>query len=189
MAHVTLVTGGCRSGKSAFAQGLAESLAGPRTYVATCPVIDDEMRRRIEKHRLARAERHWTTIEQPLDLEAAIAAAAGSRVVLVDCLTLWVNNLMFEAEQAGGVVGEEDIARRCGAVLASCGRHGGHVMFVTNEVGMGIVPENALARRYRDLVGRCNQVVAAGADAVVLVSCGIPLYLKGSLDGFARTDD
>jgi adenosylcobinamide kinase/adenosylcobinamide-phosphate guanylyltransferase len=188
MAHVTLVTGGCRSGKSAFAQRLAESLPGPRTYVATCPVTDEEMRRRIEKHRAARAAGDWTTLEQPLDLERAILQAAGSPVVLVDCLTLWVSNLMHEAEQAGKTVSEEDVVRRCRSVLAACGRGGGNVLFVTNEVGMGIVPDNALARRYRDLAGRCNQTIAAAADAVVLMSCGIPLFLKGSPDGFARRD-
>jgi adenosylcobinamide kinase/adenosylcobinamide-phosphate guanylyltransferase len=181
MAHITLVTGGCRSGKSAYAQQLAESLPGGRAYVATCPVTDDEMARRIDKHRQARSERQWETIEQPVDLESALGAAAGRDVVLVDCLTLWVNNLMYQAEQAGRQIDEEQVAARCGKVLGACRKRGGCVIFVTNEVGMGIVPDNALARRYRDLVGRCNQTIAAGADAVVLVSCGIPLFLKGEI--------
>ena len=180
MARVILVTGGCRSGKSAYAQGLGESLAGERVYIATCPVIDEEMRARIDKHRLARAEK-WETLEETLDLPGAIRRAAASPVVLVDCLTLWVNNLMYAAQQCAALVSEEQVAQQCAEVLAACGPSQGTVIFVTNEVGMGIVPDNPAARRYRDLVGRCNQVMAAGADAVAMVSCGIPLFLKGSI--------
>jgi adenosylcobinamide kinase/adenosylcobinamide-phosphate guanylyltransferase len=180
MARVVLVTGGCRSGKSAYAQNLAESLPGRRAYVATCPVVDDEMRRRIEKHRQARSQL-WETFEEPLLLDGAIRSTAAFPVVLVDCLTLWVNNLMYRAQQQGQDTGEEQVAANCGQVLAACKDRAGTVIFVTNEVGMGIVPDNAPARRYRDLVGRCNQVMAAGADAVALVSCGIPLFLKGSM--------
>jgi adenosylcobinamide kinase/adenosylcobinamide-phosphate guanylyltransferase len=198
MAKIGLITGGCRSGKSAFAQGLAESLSAPtggrtagrRVYVATCPVIDDEMRRRVEKHREARASRQWETIEEPVELAAAIERAGEFEVVLVDCLTLWVNNLMYEAQQqqqqqateTAATPSEEDIACECENVLSACRRHRGVVLFVTNEVGLGIVPDNAMARRYRDFAGRCNQTIAAGADAVALVLCGIPLFLKGSID-------
>ena len=187
MARVVLVTGGCRSGKSAYAQGLAESLPGPHVYVATCPVIDEEMRRRVEKHRQARAD-SWRTLEETLALGEAIASAADRAVVLVDCLTLWINNLMYQAQQQGAEVSEEQVAGHCRDVLAACRRRAGTAVFVTNEVGMGIVPDNAQARRYRDLVGRCNLTIAAQADAVVIVACGIPLFLKGSPHELAPTN-
>ena len=196
MARIILVTGGCRSGKSAHAQKLAESLPGAarRAYIATAPVIDEEMRTRVRKHQQARAAAAggWTTIEAPIELAEAIAAAGmpateqpsqawhpAFDVLLVDCLTLWVNNLMYRAEQAGGQITEDAAAEECEHVLAACRAHPGTVIFVTNEVGMGIVPDNAMARRFRDLVGRCNQLVAAAADSVQLVCSGIPLTLKG----------
>jgi len=188
MARIALVTGGCRSGKSAYAQGLAESLPGPRAYVATCPVLDEEMRQRIEKHRQARSAM-WQTIEEPVLLAEAIRSASAHAVVLADCLTLWINNLMYQAEQKGQDIGEDHVAGQCLTVLDACRSHAGTIIFVTNEVGMGIVPDNALARRYRDLVGRCNQTIAARADVVALVSCGIPLFLKGSPHELARKND
>lgn len=179
MARVILVTGGCRSGKSDHAQKLAESLPPRRAYVATAPILDDEMRHRVAKHQGARAAEQWDTFEEPVDLAGALHRASGHNVVLVDCLTLWINNLMYQAELAGKAVHEEDVAAASANVLAACRRHAGTVIFVTNEVGMGIVPDNPLARRYRDLVGRCNQTLAAGADQVTLVACGIALQLKG----------
>lgn len=179
MAQIVLVTGGARSGKSAFAQGLAESLPGRRAYLATCEPGDEEMRQRVRKHQQARARAEWDTIEEPVRLAQALAGAAGYDVVLVDCLTLWLFNLIGQEAQNDTGVDEEEVARQCRHVLAACDAHPGTVVFVTNEVGMGIVPDNWLARRYRDLVGRCNQVMAAAADRVTLVSCGIPLSLKG----------
>ena len=178
MARIVLITGGCRSGKSAHAQRMAESLDGARVFVATCPVTDDEMRARIARHRQQRRHRDWDTIEEQVDLAAAIGHSRSYGVVLVDCLTLWVNNLMYETGKRDRTVDEHEIERLCGEVLDACRGHGGTVIFVTNEVGMGIVPDNAASRRYRDLVGRCNQVVAAGADEVTLVACGIPSTLK-----------
>lgn len=179
MAHILLVTGGARSGKSVFAQELAESLPGRRAFVATCEPGDDEMRERIRKHRQARTAEQWDTIEEPLHLEQALSDAKSYDVVLVDCLTLWVSNLMFEPGQVGRDLTEEQVVARCQEILAACETHPGTVVFVTNEVGMGIVPENDLARLYRDLIGRCNQSIAAAADGVTLLSCGIPLTLKG----------
>lgn len=180
MARIVLVTGGSRSGKSGYAQRLAEGLAGPRVYVATCPVIDDEMAERVRRHRGDRAERDWQTVEETLDLAGVLRQhdTGNSTIFLVECLTLWINNLMWEAEQAGREVGEDDVAAHCRELLATCRAVAGTVILVTNEVGMGIVPDNALARRYRDLVGRCNQTVAAEADSVTLVSCGLPIQLK-----------
>jgi adenosylcobinamide kinase / adenosylcobinamide-phosphate guanylyltransferase len=218
MARITLVTGGCRSGKSAFAEKLACARPGKRAYIATCPVLDDEMRRRVDVHRQRRAAGGWTTIEEQVDLSAALRQAGDSETVLVDCLTLWVNNLMYHADSGMGILpmsptgilpvsgdgetstsrtthgrdahgthgqdaratlDEPAIERICNGVLSACGDLAGDVIFVTNEIGMGIVPDNALARRYRDLAGRCNQTFAAASSAVVLVVSGIPLYLKG----------
>ncbi|MFH0938108.1 MAG: bifunctional adenosylcobinamide kinase/adenosylcobinamide-phosphate guanylyltransferase [Planctomycetota bacterium] len=178
MRSIVLVTGGSRSGKSAYAQKLGESLPGPRVFIATCPILDDEMRERIRKHQQARASNDWQTIEETINLADAVCGAKASRVVLVDCLTLWINNLMYEAQLTGSSVTEEDIARRCYEVLTTCAEIDGTVIFVTNEVGMGIIPENALARRFRDLVGRCNQVMAVRATTVTLLVAGMPLELK-----------
>lgn len=178
MGRIILVTGGSRSGKSTYAQHLAESLPGPRAFVATCPVIDNEMDERIRKHRAARADHDWDTIEETLSLADALTAEPRYGVYLVDCLTLWINNLMYAAELAGGTVTEDGIAEVSQDLTETCRQIDGTVILVTNEVGMGIVPDNALSRRYRDLVGRCNQTIAAEADEVVLVTCGIPLVLK-----------
>lgn len=178
MSKLILVTGGSRGGKSAYAQGLAEALPGPRAFVATCPVIDPEMNERIRLHQEARSSRDWQTIEESLDLAAAIRAAKDQPVVLVDCLTLWVNNVMYEAEQTGTTVSEADIAIRCRPVLQAAREHGGCIIFVTNEVGMSLVPENPLGRRFRDLAGRVNQIIAAACDEVFLVVCGQPLKIK-----------
>jgi adenosylcobinamide kinase / adenosylcobinamide-phosphate guanylyltransferase len=181
MARVILVTGGGRSGKSTFAQGLAESMAGRRAYIATCPVIDDEMAARVRKHREARKAGRWDTIEEPLALADALRRDGGHDVCLVDCLTLWVNNVVYEAEKVGRAVTEDDVARLCDEILEACRRRPGAVIFVTNEVGMGIIPENPLARRYRDLAGRCNQVIARKSETVILMVSGIPVTIKGSL--------
>ncbi len=183
MAGLILVTGGSRSGKSAHAQRLAESLPGPRAYLATCPVIDAETAGRVRLHREARDAALWETIEEPLDLDGAIGRAAGYRVLLVDCLTLWVNNLLYEAEQRGERFTEEAAAVRCRGLIAACAAFAGTVIFVTNEVGMGIVPDNAAARLFRDCAGRCNQLIAAAAGEVTLVVSGIPLRLKGGIAG------
>jgi len=178
MGRCILVTGGSRSGKSIVAQRLAQSLAGPRAFVATCPAIDDEMRERIRKHQQARRRSDWLTVEEPLDLAAAIERASDHPVVLVDCLTLWVNNLMHEAGLRGREVSESQIARHCKEAIGACRRHSGTIIFVTNEVGMGIVPEDKLTRRFRDLAGRANQTIAAACDEVILAVCGQALTIK-----------
>jgi adenosylcobinamide kinase/adenosylcobinamide-phosphate guanylyltransferase len=186
LAKITLIVGGSRSGKSDYARRRAESLPGPRLFVATCPPLDEEMRARIADHRLARSASEWDTIEEFGDLIAAIERATGKyQVILVDCLTLWLNNLMNEANADGREMTEKDIALICEQLVRTCARLSGSVLFIANEVGMGIVPDNRAARRFRDLAGRCNQVMAGAADEVVLVSCGIPLFLKGGGDGAA----
>jgi adenosylcobinamide kinase / adenosylcobinamide-phosphate guanylyltransferase len=180
MAKIVLITGGCRSGKSAYAQQIAESLPPERLYVATCPVTDEEMRRRIEQHQSARRGRGWHTVEQQNDLPRVFHDHQQYNVLLVDCVTLWVNNLMYHAEREGHDVTEADVAQQCGRLLEAAQAHRGTAIFVTNEVGMGVVPDNAAARRYRDLVGRANQAIASAADSVSLMSCGIPLSVKDS---------
>lgn len=154
MAKIVLITGGCRSGKSGYAQQIAESLPPARLYVATAPVTDDEMRRRIEEHQRARGGRGWQTVEEQIDLAGVFARHADHNVLLVDCVTLWVNNLMYHADCEGREIAEADVAQQCGRMLDAAETLRGTVVFVTNEVGMGVVPENAAARRYRDQSSR-----------------------------------
>lgn len=177
---IELVTGGARSGKSTWAQERCESLleeGQTAAFVATAQALDDDMARRIRRHQDDRDAR-WHTIEAPLALEEAVHAAVGShRVVLVDCLTLWSSNVLFEDEAQS----DDAIRERFRALSRSLSRlpTDAHVVLVTNEVGLGIVPANALARRYRDLLGWCNQEVARAADRVVLLVSGLPLFVKG----------
>jgi len=178
MAEIILVTGGSRSGKSGYAQKLAETIPGARAYIATCPVIDQEMAKRVERHRESRRASDWETIEETLDIADAIRRSATYRVLLVDCLTLWVNNLLYDAERRGEVFTEEATTVHCREVIDACGAFPGTVLFVTNELGMGIIPDNETARRFRDCAGRCNQVIAEAAGTVTLVVSGIPLHLK-----------
>jgi len=176
-----LVTGGGRSGKSLYAQRLAEALPGPRVYVATATPFDTELRERVTKHQKDRLAGGWSvTVEEPIALAQAIREAPPTGVILVDCLTMWVGNLMWAAEREGTAAPTEAaVAGLCGEVAAAARERGGTVVFVTNEVGLGIVPDNPASRLYRDLLGRCNQVLAAATDTVVLMVSGLPLMLKG----------
>ena len=178
MARTILVTGGSRSGKSQYALALGEALGEPRVFIATCPVVDEEMRKRVARHQRARRRAGWRTIEEPMDPAGTLRRESDAGVVLVDCLTLWVNNLMYDAEQTGQTIEEQDVARLSHDVVDACRNHPGTAILVTNEVGMGIVPANVASRRFRDLAGRANQVVAAGADVVTLMVCGIPHPVK-----------
>ena len=180
MGQIILVTGGSRSGKSSWAQKKAESMSIHRVFIATCPVIDDEMSERIRKHRQLRDERTWRTIEETLDIAGAIDSSHEFPVALIDCLTLWINNLMYRAEKDNTVITETTVTMECLRVITAAKQHPGFVLFVTNEVGMGIVPENTQARLYRDLAGRCNQVFAEACDSVVLMVSGLPLEIKNS---------
>jgi adenosylcobinamide kinase / adenosylcobinamide-phosphate guanylyltransferase len=171
---LTLVIGGARSGKSRFAQSLC---AGPLVaYIATARAEDDEMRGRIERHRAERPE-HWITIEEPLDLaRAAREAAAYADIVLIDCLTVWLSNLMWERRDASMEEMESCAAAQIEGIAGVAADT--DVVVVSNEVGAGIVPENAVARRFRDLQGFVNQRSAARADRVFLTVAGIAVPIK-----------
>ncbi|MEI7945727.1 MAG: bifunctional adenosylcobinamide kinase/adenosylcobinamide-phosphate guanylyltransferase [bacterium] len=179
MNKIVLVTGGCRSGKSRFAQQMAEAAGLRRLYIATSPVLDTEMEERVQRHRQERASRNWVTCEETMDLVKVLEQHTDFDAVLCDCLTLWVNNLMYDAEQNKETFDEDDMAGLTQALLRVARCHKGTLVFVTNEIGCGIVPADALSRRFRDLAGRCNQVMAAVADEVYFVVSGIPLKIKG----------
>ena len=169
-ARITLVLGGARSGKSRHAEALVSACAPPWRYIATAEAHDDEMAARIAEHRVRRGA-DWHTVEAPRDLPDALASAAPVGAVLVDCLTLWLSNLMLaDADIAAETARLDDALTR--AVVP--------VVLVSNEVGLGIVPDNALARRFRDAQGRLNQQIAARADHVVMMVAGLPLVVKGN---------
>jgi adenosylcobinamide kinase/adenosylcobinamide-phosphate guanylyltransferase len=170
VAKLTLVLGGARSGKSRYGESLIAALPPPWLYVATAQALDEEMAERIGVHRARRAP-NWRTIEAPRDL-AAVLTAHAKMPVLVDCLTLWLSNLML----AGADVESE--TSRLEEALATTAAP---VVLVANEVGSGIVPDHPLGRRFRDLQGVLNQRMAARADRVVLMVAGLPLAVKGSL--------
>ena len=174
MSRIILVIGGCRSGKSGFALEAAEKIAeNDRFFMATSLLLDDEMKERVRKHQEERGP-DWTTIETPIQLPAEIIKYSETgQVLLVDCITMWLNNLLFD----------EEVSPRIDAYIkdlkASLKKASCPIVLVTNEVGAGIVPENRLAREYRDRVGSVNQELAELADQVVMVVAGIPVWIKG----------
>lgn len=166
--RLTLVLGGARSGKSRHAEALVAALPPPWIYVATAEALDDEMAARIAEHR-ARRDHRWQTVEAPREIARALGAAPLGSTVLIDCLTLWLSNVML----AGA-----DPAHEFRELEAALDTARGSVVAVANEVGLGIVPDSALARRFRDAAGRLNQRMAARADRVLLLVAGIPLTVK-----------
>ena len=177
MAHIVFITGGARSGKSAFAERRAREFGAPLGYLATAQTLDGEMEERVKRHRQRRGS-EWSTIEEPVYLPQALARCDGQyQAILVDCLTLWLSNLLFKYEDAGEQVEErihEDLQRLKSTLQGMVTP----VVLVSNEVGMGIVPDNALARLFRDIAGTANQTIAGAADEVHAVISGIPLRLK-----------
>ena len=169
--HLSIILGGARSGKSAFAEKLATTANRPRTYIATSQAFDAEMEAKIVKHRQDRGP-DWQTIEEPLDLEVALAKVAPNAIVLIDCLTLWLSNQM----QA-----EVDIDNEIAKLLTALSASPNPVICVSNEVGMGLVPDTPLGRQFRNLQGRLNRKIAERSDLAVFVVAGLPLTLKGTL--------
>lgn len=171
MGRLVFVTGGARSGKSAYAERRAAQAGEAVTYVATGVAFDAEMQDRIGRHRADRPA-GWVTVEAPVDVPAAVREA-GTPVVLLDCLSVWVNNLMFHDWP------DDQILQAADDLLAVARARSGTVILVTNEVGFGIVPDGALSRRYRDVLGWVNQRCAHGSDEAALIVSGLPLTLKG----------
>ncbi len=167
--HLTLVLGGAASGKSAFAEGIILASGRPRIYLATAHAFDDEMRTKLTRHRQRRGP-DWRTIEAPLDLGPALAIASDRDAVLLDCITLWLSNHLLA---------DHDLETAQASLFSALDSCAAPVVMVSNEVGLSVVPENALARRFREAQGRLNQRLAARADLVVNVIAGLPQVLKG----------
>ncbi len=168
---ITLVLGGAASGKSAFAEGLVMQTDAPRVYLATSQVFDPEMQAKIDAHVVQRGP-DWHTIEAPLDTANVLGAIQPDQVVLLDCATMWLSNHLL---------GEHDIKDATRDLLAALSACKGRIVIVSNEVGMGIVPDNKLARRFRDAQGKLNQKLAEASDLAVFVVAGLPHVLKGQL--------
>lgn len=168
---LTLVLGGAGSGKSLWAENLVTRGASSRIYLATARVWDEEMRAKVDQHRAQRGP-DWTTIEAPLNVTQALTGARPDQAVLLDCATMWLSNHLLDGS---------DLAAAQAEFLAALAACPAPVVVVSNEVGMSVVPENALARRFRDAQGELNQKLAAQADLVVAVMAGLPMALKGTL--------
>lgn len=172
--ELLFVVGGARSGKSSWALRYADEHYRNRVFLATARVVDEEMAERVRLHKEARGS-NWQLVEEPLEVaEVLRTKCSDSEVVLIDCLTIWLNNILFEK-------GEALLRRYQEDLLKAFSERERAIVIVANEVGAGIVPDNALGRKFRDLAGRLNQEVAALADKVVLVVAGLPLFLKGTM--------
>lgn len=170
--HLTLVLGGAASGKSDYAEKILRSASDRRLYIATAQAWDDEMKAKIQAHQDARAADGWRTVETPLAPEEALQTMERDEIALLDCATMWLTNHLLT---------DSDLAQAQRALFAGIAEAPGRVVIVTNEVGAGIVPDNALARRFREAQGRLNRDIAERADLVVAVMAGLPLALKGEL--------
>ncbi len=169
--NLTFVLGGAASGKSSFAEQLVVSSGKKRVYLATSQVFDDEMKNKVQKHVVQRGA-GWETIEAPLDLSDALARLGADQICLIDCATMWLSN---------NLLAENDLEQAQAELLEAVQNCPAQILIVSNEVGHGIVPDNALARKFREAQGRLNISLAAQADLVVQVTAGLPLVLKGQL--------
>jgi adenosylcobinamide kinase/adenosylcobinamide-phosphate guanylyltransferase len=168
---LVFIVGGARSGKSAHALSLASNGTGRKVFVATAQALDPEMKARIDAHRLERGAL-WETVEEPLDLAGVVSGLGSGNAVVIDCLTLWLSNLLHSG------MGDEKIKEAAAFLAKECAASPSLVIAVSNEVGLGLVPENALARRFRDLSGWMNQKMASMAGQAWFVASGLPLKLK-----------
>ena len=176
MGKLILFTGGCRSGKSRIGLAYADKKYSRKIFLATSEALDDEMKKRIKCHRKKRG-RDWQTAEEPTDLNKVFEKfGANAQVILIDCVTLWLSNLLMKKWSA------EKIFKYVDEILKKIKCLPSDVIFITNEVGSGIVPDNKLARDFRDITGTVNQKIAAYADAVIFMVSGIPVCIKGNID-------
>ncbi len=172
MCKILLITGGARSGKSSYALNKAKTNKGKVAFIATCEPKDSEMKERIALHRAARPK-NWTTFEVPCDIVSLLKKIAPSyKTVVIDCLTLWITNLIMKKTD------DATIEKTTQKMLDTLKKYKGNAIFVTNEVGLGIVPDNKLARRFRDIAGRVNQAIARQADEMYFMISGIALKIK-----------
>ncbi|MBN2642385.1 MAG: bifunctional adenosylcobinamide kinase/adenosylcobinamide-phosphate guanylyltransferase [Victivallales bacterium] len=173
---IILISGGARSGKSLAAEKMVCSSGSKPFYIATCPVIDGEMSERVQRHQQRREADNWQTIEEQLDLVKALEQARDKHAdaVLIDCLTLWINNLLYHNPK----LSEDALAEKAANLVKSMKTMPFLTVLVISEVGLGLVPESALARRFRDLSGRCAQIIAAAADEVYFSVAGIQQRIK-----------
>ena len=168
---LSLVIGGAASGKSRFAESLCVQSARPKVYVATAQIYDDEMAQKVVSHLAQRGE-DWRTIETPVDVASALETACSDNVVLLDCATLWLTNV---------ILGEHDLEAETAKLLSAISSCPAPIVIVSNEVGQGIVPDNVLSRKFSNTQGKLNQTLAAQAGLVVAVMAGLPLALKGTI--------
>ncbi|NIY71195.1 bifunctional adenosylcobinamide kinase/adenosylcobinamide-phosphate guanylyltransferase [Marivivens donghaensis] len=168
---LTLVLGGAASGKSEFAEKLVIGTGKSRKYLATSQIFDAEMQAKVDRHLVQRGD-GWETIEEPLDLGPTLEAAVPDQIILLDCATLWLTNVLMA---------EREIAQESAKLVAELRSCEAEVVVVSNEVGMGIVPEHAISRQFREAQGRLNAMIAEAADNVFFVAAGLPLVLKGEL--------
>lgn len=174
MAQIDLVLGGARSGKSLFAENLVLKTGLKATYIATAQAFDEEMQTRISLHQKRRSD-FWRIVECPIELCSAIENYNDQKnIILIDCLTLWLSNLML---------GDYNVEIYFDCLLKYFENNQAHIVFVANEVGLGIVPDNKLARQFRDFSGQLNQKIAHHADNVYFIAAGLPMQLKGSIKG------
>ena len=173
MAYIVLYTGGCRSGKSELARKYCEKISGEKLFLATAPVLNEEMEERVRKHQAVRDPAIWDTVEEQISI-AEIFSRCEHNVILVDCLTFWIDNIIYKMP----AIKEEDLNPFLEKTFQAMERFDGTIVFVTTEIGLGTLPENARQRKYRDFVGIANRMVARRANKVYFTVSGIPVTIK-----------